>query len=106
MDFGERRRSPRVLVRRPEQCSVSLTAPLKVLELSLTGALVATELPLPPGTQGQLRFAVRGAVCTAGVQVQRCEREPGKTARIGAMFTSIDEASRRHLEALLGNSGK
>ncbi len=105
MERIERRRSPRVVLRDPAECSIPLRTRVKLLEISLTGALVTTDLPLAPGASGQLRFALAGALCTASVTVRRCVRGSGGAVEVGAMFTSMDDATRRHLEGFLKTPG-
>jgi hypothetical protein len=101
MERAERRRSPRVPLNEPAACTVPLRARVKLLELSLSGALVTSDLPLPPGARGQLRFSVAGSPCVGTVTVRRCATGSAGTAELGAMFTSMDEPTRRHLETFL-----
>ena len=60
-DVTERRRSPRVMLPQDEECSLQLRTRVRLLDISLSGALVETDLPLPIGAKGQLRFALAGA---------------------------------------------
>ena len=105
MEGAERRRSPRVPLNQPAACTVPLRARVKLLELSLSGALVTSDLLLPPGASGHLRFAVAGSPCAGAVTVRRSATRSGGTVELGAMFTSLDDATRRHLEAFLKAPG-
>jgi PilZ domain len=105
MERAERRRSPRVALNEPVDCTVPLRTRVKLLELSMTGTLVASDLPLLPGTTGQLRFAVAGSPCAGTVTVRRCATGSSGNVELGAMFTSMDDATRRYLEAFLRTPG-
>ena len=111
----DRRRSPRVLLPQDEECTLQLRTRVRLVDISATGALVESELPLPVGARGQLRFALAGASFTPTVQIRRRAgshaREAGSHAReadshasdlsLGAVFTSMDDTSRRRLEEFL-----
>jgi hypothetical protein len=96
----DRRRSPRVPLPAQEECLLQLKTRVRLLDISVTGALVASDLPLPVGAEGRLRFALAGGSFAPAVQVRR--RNPGERGmRLGTMFTTMDESSRRRLEEFL-----
>lgn len=101
VDHAERRRTPRVPLPPEEQCVFQVRTRVRLLDISLSGALVSSDIPVPPGSSGQLRFALAGSSYAPAVQVRR--RAPGTDAdlRLGTMFTSMDDISRRRLEDFL-----
>jgi c-di-GMP-binding flagellar brake protein YcgR len=84
-----------------EECDVQLRTRVRLLDISATGALVESELPLPVGARGQLRFALAGATFAPTVQVRRRAGAPVRDLNLGTMFTSMDDTSRRRLEEFL-----
>jgi PilZ domain len=101
---SERRRSPRVMLSEDEECSLQLRTRVRLLDISASGALVEADVPLPVGAHGQLRFALAGASYAATVQIRRRVGSPARELSLGAVFTSMDEASRRRLEEFLRKS--
>jgi hypothetical protein len=99
--MAERRRSPRVMLPEDEECSLQLRTRVRLLDISVTGALVETELPLPVGARGQLRFALAGTSFSPTVQIRRRAGSPARDLNLGTVFTSMDEACRRRLEEFL-----
>jgi c-di-GMP-binding flagellar brake protein YcgR len=107
----DRRRSPRVMLPpgdRDEECRLQLRTRVRLVDISATGALVESDLPIPIGATGQLRFSLAGASYAPTVQVRRRAgshaRGAGSDARelnLGTVFTSIDDTSRRRLEEFL-----
>lgn len=102
-DVTERRRSPRVMLP-DEECSLQLRTRVRLLDISLSGALVETDLPLPIGAKGQLRFALAGAAYSPTVQIRRRAGLQARELNLGAVFTSMDDSSRRRLEDFLRKS--
>ena len=100
-DVNDRRRSPRVMLPTDEECSLQLRTRVRLLDISLTGALVETDLPLPIGAKGQLRFALAGAAYAPTVQIRRRAGSQTRELNLGAVFTSMDDSSRRRLEDFL-----
>ena len=97
----DRRRSPRVLLPRDEECSVQLRTRVRLLDISASGALVESDVPLPVGATGQLRFALAGASYAPTVQIRRRAGSLARDLNLGTVFTSMDETSRRRLEEFL-----
>jgi hypothetical protein len=97
----DRRRSPRVALPQDEECDLQLRTRVKLLDISATGALVESEIPLPIGARGQLRFALAGAAFAPTVQIRRRAGSPARDLNLGTVFTSMDDTSRRRLEEFL-----
>jgi len=98
----ERRRSPRMLLPGKGEIYVPLKFPVRVLDISLTGALVACDSPLPVGGRGKLLAASPGGPLSASFYVSRRRVEsaaPGGT--FGAAFVDLDEQNRKCLEHFL-----
>jgi PilZ domain-containing protein len=101
--FIERRQSPRIPLDGVVQCRLDLRTRVRMLDISLSGALLAAELALPAGAAADLRTGLGVTAFRAEVEVQRTV---GLTAGalvngIGAMFTTMDDRSRRGLEDFL-----
>jgi PilZ domain-containing protein len=97
----DRRRSPRVMLPADEECSLQLRTRVRLVDISASGALVETDVPLPVGASGQLRFALAGASYAPTVQIRRRAGSLSKDLNLGAVFTSMDDTSRRRLEEFL-----
>ena len=97
----DRRRSPRVLLPQDEECSLQLRTRVRLIDISASGALVESDLPLPVGATGQLRFALAGSAYAPTVQIRRRAGSPARDLNLGTVFTSMDETSRRRLEEFL-----
>jgi hypothetical protein len=96
----ERRRSPRIAIA-DEPCRLHARTRVRFVDLSASGALVASELSLPVGATGQLRFALGGDAFSPTVQIRRRAQSNGHDLLLGSMFMSMDDRSRRRLEAFL-----
>ncbi len=98
----ERRRSPRIDIQPDETIRVTVRHRVQLLDISLSGALVACEARLPKGTRGQFRTALAGTPFTAEVMVQRHDgRVAPSQIGLGATFASLDDQNRRSLEQFL-----
>jgi c-di-GMP-binding flagellar brake protein YcgR len=100
-DNQDRRRSPRVTLPQDEECDLELRTRVRLLDISATGALVESDLPLPVGARGQLRFALAGAAFAPSVQIRRRVGSAARDLNLGTVFTSMDDTSRRRLEEFL-----
>jgi hypothetical protein len=101
MDEAERRRVPRVAVDEGLECRLEVRTKIRLLDISLSGALMAGEAALPVGTRAQLRAGVGPAPFAPEVQVKRQVDRAGRDAALGAVFVGMDEKSRRSLEEFL-----
>lgn len=97
----DRRRSPRVMLPADEECRLQLRTRVRLVDISVSGALVETEMPLPVGAKGELRFALAGASFAPTVLIRRRAGSLSKELNLGAAFTSMDDTSRRRLEEFL-----
>ena len=101
MDGAERRRVPRVAVDEGLECRLEVRTKIRLLDISLSGALMAGDAALPVGTRAQLRAGVGPAPFAPEVQVKRQVDRSGRDAALGAVFVGMDEKSRRSLEEFL-----
>ena len=98
----ERRRSLRIPLSGRGEIHVPLKLPVRVLDISLTGALVASDAPLPVGARGRLLASAPGGPLATGFYVSRRRVEaasPGGT--FGAAFENLDDRNQRCLEQFL-----
>jgi len=100
---AERRLAPRVGIREDVECRLNLRTRVRLLDISLSGALLAAELAVPVGGSAQLRSGLGTSAFRTDVQVRRSvDLASGVTLHgLGAIFTSMDERSRRSLEDFL-----
>ena len=101
--FTERRQWPRTHVEGGVECRLDLRTRVRMLDISLGGALLAAELALPVGASAELRSGLGASAFRSEVQVRRSVGLPaGVTLNgLGTMFTTMDERSRRSLEDFL-----
>jgi hypothetical protein len=99
----ERRQSPRVALESAVECRLELRTRVRLIDISLSGALLAAELVLPVGAPAQLRSTLGPSPFISGVQVQRNVALSAAVPLqgLGAAFTEMDERSRRSLEDFL-----
>jgi len=99
----ERRQTPRIALDGSIECRLDLRTRVRMLDISLGGALVAAELALPVGAVAQLRTGLGASGFYSDVQIRRGLPLPvGMPVNgLGAMFTTMDERSRRSLEEFL-----
>lgn len=100
---GERRQWPRATLHEALDCRLEVRSRVRLLDISLTGALVAGEVPLPIGTRAQLRSGIASGTFTPDVEVRRVSKPAGRVpaSGMGAVFVAMDERSRRSLEQFL-----
>ncbi len=103
---AERRREPRVPIRRMEPAvTLPVSATVQLLDISETGVLLSSTQPLDVGRRAQLRLRVGAEPISVMVEVRRLAPapRPGYTSpyRMGAEFVNLDEDSRRKIEAFL-----
>jgi hypothetical protein len=90
-----------VLLPEQEQVLLQLRMRVRLLDISVSGALVSADVPLPVGAPGQLRFAIAGSSYAPTVQIRRRVPAGERDVRVGTVFTGMDEMSRRRLEDFL-----
>src|SRR4051794_29575534 len=100
----ERRQGPRVQLEEGFECRLELRTRVRLLDISLTGALLGTDVTLPVGTRAHLRSAIAATAFAPDVQVRRFADVASRNAAavgLGAVFTAMDERSQRSLEEFL-----
>lgn len=99
----ERRQGPRAPLPPTAECRLQIRTRVRLLDISLTGVLLASEFELPVGVRAQLRSTVSTASFTPAVQVKRVADPSARaaTSALGAMFTGMDDRSKRGVEEFL-----
>jgi hypothetical protein len=94
---------PRVALDSGVDCRLELRTRVRLLDISLSGALLAAELALPVGAGAQLRSSLGPGTFSSNVQVKRnVTLSAGIPLQgLGAAFTGMDDRSRRSLEDFL-----
>jgi hypothetical protein len=100
---AERRRLPRVEVDDGLECQLEVRTRIRLVDISLSGALLSSEAQLPIGTKAHLRAGVGPAPFAPEVQVKRHVDRGGRDAQagLGAVFVGMDDRSRKSLEEFL-----
>ena len=98
----ERRRGPRIALGEQVDCRFELRSKVRLLDISATGALLATDEALPVHTPGRLRAVLAATRFAPQLEVRRTTPLPGNEGiHLGAVFVGMDEESRKGLEAFL-----
>lgn len=100
---SERRHGPRVTLEAGVECRLELRTRVRLLDISLTGALLGADVALPVGARAHLRSAIAASAFSPDVQVRRPADVSGRNAKVGlgAVFTGMDERSQKSLEEFL-----
>jgi PilZ domain len=97
----ERRQHPRLPVEEGVECRFELRSRVHMVDISANGALLATDLPLPVGSRASLRSNIANGPFASEVEIRRHANSAGQSLALGAIFTDMDEHSRRSLELFL-----
>jgi len=99
----ERRQGPRVAIDDLVECRLELRSRVRLLDISVSGALLGAEVRLPVGTRAHLRSAITATAFSPDIQVCRHADAASRSSAVGlgAVFTTMDERSRRSLEDFL-----
>ena len=98
----ERRRWPRTVLKSEPLIRLELRDRVHLLDISYTGALLASESRLPVCTRGQVRTELAALPFSADVIVKRHHGKKGAAdALLGTQFGSMDDRSRQHLDQFL-----
>ncbi len=91
----DRRRNRRVNLNADVFMDINVRGQMQLMDISLSGALIACDVLFPVGTPGRIRMSLGSAPFNAELKLRR-EQSPNKTTQheLGAMFASMDEASR------------
>ncbi len=106
--FGvERRRAPRVQPGHEYIMSLEVSIPVQVLDISLSGVLLASKTELTVGDRAELRATVGERSVAAIIEIRRVSAETSVTRggtkyRAGAVFAPMSAEQRVVLEQLLG----
>ena len=103
----ERRRSMRVEPASEHQpLSLTVSLPVKVLDVSRTGVLLGSKSELAIGERARLRVSVGTRSLTVTIEVRHLSTDPrargGLQYRAGAVFVTLTAEQRLLLEQLLG----
>jgi len=104
----ERRQHPRVAARDGIECRLEVRPRVRLVDISATGALLATDLALPIGSHASLRSHIGNGPFSCGCEIRRHANTswPGQPLALGAVFRDMDEHSRRHLEQFLNRANE
>jgi hypothetical protein len=99
----ERRQGRRVDIDGAIECRLDLRTRVRLIDISLSGALLAADVALPVGESARLRSPLGGGTLQSDVQVKRKVglRAEAALNGLGASFTEMDPLSRRNLEEFL-----
>jgi hypothetical protein len=91
-----------------DQCELELqlTHHVRLIDISMTGALVRIAGDSMPGPRAELRTTLGDSPFAVAVEVRRAAAEPesgrsGEDQRVGVTFIGIDAPNRRCLERFL-----
>ena len=100
---AERRRVPRVAIDEGLECRLEVRTRIRLVDISLTGALLASDAQLPVGTRAHMHAGVGSAPFAPEVKVQRLVDRGHRESKpaLGAVFVGMDDKSRQSLEAFL-----
>lgn len=97
----ERRQAPRVPPAMESECRLPLRLRVRLLDISLDGALLAGDTLVPKGSTTRVRMALGYRGFDADGEVRRIaepQMNGTASAAVGVSFMSMDEHSRRSLE--------
>jgi len=79
---------------------------VNLVDVSTTGVLFSSPVPLDVGERGELRVRFGEGSFAAQLEVRRTEvrKTPHLGYRAGAVFVSLDDVSRLHLEDFIGDA--
>jgi len=103
----ERRRSPRVTPAQEYRLSLEISIPVQVLDISLSGVLLASRSELTVGDRAELRATVGTKSVATIIEIRRVSVDTAPTRggaryRAGAVFAPMSADQRVVLEQLLG----
>ena len=112
-EFQERRRFRRVPVQGPDKGMDGLhefrlgrRLRLRVVDISVSGALFRTDEPLPLGAKGRLHMLLGSGDFEAQIEVTRQQPAPdGRGAMLGASITPSQPRHHEVLEQFLSRAG-
>ncbi len=103
---SERRRATRVEPASEHQLSLTVSLPVKVLDVSRSGVLLGSKTELAIGERAELRASVGPRSLTVIIEIRHLSTDPkargGLQYRAGAVFVMLTAEQRLLLEQLLG----
>jgi len=98
----ERRKSHRIEMQPDEGIRIEVRHRVQLLDISMSGALMACAVKLPLGTRGRFHAGLGAAPFSADVVIRRHHaRSAHSQVGLAAIFSSMDQRSREHLEQFL-----
>jgi c-di-GMP-binding flagellar brake protein YcgR len=104
--FEERRRTTRVAIRDRCQVGLGVARMVRLVDISMTGALLRVPQDSPIGLRGELRTKLGDNTFAVHVEIRRVVSQSGHGEsaggyRLGVAFVSLDSDNRRCLERFL-----
>ena len=102
----ERRRANRIEPAGEHRLSLSVSLPVKVIDVSRSGVLLASKTELAIGERAELRASLGLRSLTVAIEIRHLSTDPkargGLQYRAGAVFVMLTAEQRLLLEQLLG----
>jgi hypothetical protein len=96
----ERRRTPRRPARADVRCRIEVRARVRVVDISASGALLATDTVPPVGSPAQVKTGLGTDTFASDIEIRR-RAKASDWGVVGVAFTSMDERNRRSLDHFL-----
>ena len=108
--FEERRQTARLTAKNGSELWLGRSHAVRLVEISVTGALLRASHRPPVGEHGELRTKLGDHTFTARVEIRRVVAESGSGEvpsryTLGVSFVSLDLENRRSLERFLRQPG-
>ena len=104
---GERRRFPRVAIDGRQQLATGHRVRVRLMDISSSGALIASDERLPVGTRGRLHLFLGSAPFETVVEVKREERAAdGRGWVAGVSMVALGRPQKDTLEDFLLRAGE
>jgi len=102
----ERRRTARAVVRGECEIELGLASVVRLVDISMSGALMRASQDWPIGQRGELRTTLGDNTFVVEVEIRRAAAELGQAEwagnhKVGVAFVSLDPQNRRCLERFL-----
>ena len=107
-EFTTRRRSPRVSAENGTIVALHVSVPVRLLDLSSDGMLLACEIPLRAGSTVRVVTGLAGRRLEVELSVDEVSNRPDEGVGgyvLAGSFPSFDPAARQIITALLGANG-
>lgn len=97
-EFRERRRFPRTLIHGRQEFRLGRRFRVRVVDISASGALLASDDALPVGGKGRLQILLGGSPFEAQIEVRR--EQPDAEGRGRLIGATVAPSQPRHRDAL------